>query len=207
MNQDAQNTQPVTETSADLTPPGMPEINGINEADLTPPASELPVINGADSIHPAPGMPEINGIDEADLTPSELDHLRLRERIIEGQISLDIKPNRAMKWLIERTFEKNLLFKALLIFNYFQWIILLPGFVALYYFSWYIGLAILAACFLVAVIVIDKVKRKVLLGGVREYVIKDVASLEGLYSIGAVRFRKSPKGKWIRFPHDWQEAL
>ena len=112
-----------------------------------------------------------------------------------------------MKWLIEQTFKNNLLFKALLIFNYFQWIILLPGFVALYYFDWYIGFAVLAACLLVAILVLDKVKRKVLLGGVREYVIKDVASLESLYSIGAVRFRKSPKGKWIRFPHDWQEVL
>ncbi len=148
--------------------------------------------------------PEIN---EADLTPVERDHWRLRERIIEGQIILNIKPNKAMKWMIERTFGNSLLVKALLIFNYFQWIILLPGFVALYYFDWYIGLAVLAVCFLVAIFVLDKVKRKVLLGGVREYVIKDVASLEGLYSIGAVRFRSSPKGKWVRYPHDWQEVL
>jgi len=146
-------------------------------------------------------------IDEADLTPVERDHWRLRERIIECEITLSIKPNKAMKWMIERTFGNSLLVKALLIFNYFQWIILLPGFVALYYFGWYIGLAVLGICLLVAVLVLDKVKRKVLIGGVREYVIKDVASLEGLYSIGAVRFRKSPKGKWISYPHDWQEVL
>ncbi len=160
--------------------------------------------NSASVDKPEIPIPEIN---EADLTPEERDHWRLRERIIEGQITLNIKPNKAMKWMIERSFGNSLLVKALLIFNYFQWIILLPGFVALYYFDWYIGFAVLAACLLVAILVLDKVKRKVLLGGVREYVIRDVASLEGLYSIGAVRFRKSPKGKWISYPHDWQEVL
>jgi hypothetical protein len=145
--------------------------------------------------------------EDANLSEVERAHLRLRQGLEEGRIFLEIKPNKAMKWLIERTISDNLLFKGLLVFNYIQWVILLPGVVALYFFEWYIGLAVFALCLAVAVLVVDKIKRNVLRGGVREFVIKDLVSLEALYSIGAVRFRRVPKGRWIRHPQDWQEVL
>ena len=164
-----------------------------------------------DEVTPAGTDPEqieiIDPEEDANLTPVERSHLRLRNRITDGRILLDIKPNKAMKWLIEHTISDNLLFKGLMVFNYIQWVILLPGIVAIYFFDWFIGLPVLALCIMVAVLVVDKVKRNVLRGGVREFVIKDVASLEALYSIGAVRFRKGPKGRWIRHPRDWQEVL
>ena len=145
--------------------------------------------------------------EEVHLSPEERSHLRLIRRLEEGQIQLGIQANKAMKCLIERTISDNPLFRVLLLFNYIQWIILLPGLVTLYYFGWKIGLLALAVCFAIGFFILERVKRLVLRGGVHEFIVQDLGSLNALYAIGAIRFRIGKKGKWIKHPRDWQEVV
>lgn len=145
--------------------------------------------------------------EEVQLSAEEKAHLQLCENLLEAGVTLEVVPNRAMKWLIENTISPHPAYKFLLLFNYMQWIIMLPGLVALYFFGWQLGLAILAGCFLISVLVINPVKRWALRGGVREFVTQDLDYLENLYTIGAVRFRKGKKGRWIQHPRDWREVL
>lgn len=146
--------------------------------------------------------------EKLNLTPQERDYLQLKEGLETGLISLDIKPNKAMKYLIERTISDKPGISGMLAFQfrYAEWIVLLPGIVALYAFGWLKGLMVIAVC-LVVLLIINKIKRKVLQGGVREFVNQDLDSFEALYMAGAVRFRRGKKGKWVGYPQAWRQVI
>ena len=148
---------------------------------------------------------EHNEEQTGELSPYQL----FQEKLEENQIQLDIEPNIAMKWLIDEVIKPGSVTREILVcnFNYSQWIILIPGFAALYFYSWLIGSIVLALCFVLGFLVINKLKRVVLKGGIRSFLLADLTSLEALYKVGAVRFRKGKKEKWIRYPQAWQDVL
>jgi hypothetical protein len=146
---------------------------------------------------------------DPELTDGDPLHLQLIEEIDSKRVALLIDPNRAMAWLMggsssswRRPFEKGMAF------NYIQWLILLPGVLALFLLP-LIPALILLAGFSVLSWLVARIKSKVLQSGVREFIRQDLDSLNELYEKGAIGFkRKSPqKQPSVRYPRPWVEVL
>ncbi|NPV91200.1 MAG: hypothetical protein HPY50_10570 [Firmicutes bacterium] len=136
------------------------------------------------------------------------DHLRLIEEIDSRQVALVINPNKAMNWLMGDPSPGRLPFEKGMAFNYIQWLILLPGVVALFLIPLAPALILLVGCAVLSWLV-SRIKSKVLQSGVTEFIRQDLDSLNELYEKGAISFRRvRPKNQpLIKHPTPWTDVL
>lgn len=135
-------------------------------------------------------------------------YLQLIEEIEENKIALELDANRALGWLMGLSTDKRLPLEKGFAFNYIQWLILLPGVMAVFLIPIIPALILLASCAVLSMLV-NRIKSTVLLSGVREFIKQDKDSLDELYREGAVKFRRvKPKNQpLIQYPQPWSEVL
>lgn len=136
-------------------------------------------------------------------------YLDLIAAVDEGGVIVEVNANRALTWLMQHPEPRRFAVEKAFAFNYIQWLILLPGIVAIFLIPLIPALIVLAATMILAVVV-TRIKSQLLRSGVTSFIRQDAVSLDELYQAGAVWFRKKgekEKDRLVRFPQSWTHVI